>query len=302
MNRKGIIFALVCGIVAAGCQQGYKKTAGGLEYKIIESHNGPKPKEGEFIKMHMRVTADTNVMNDTYASGRPAVMPFKASHERFDIMEVLAQLSAGDSAVFQVSADSVLPEMQRPPFIKKGDMLKVGLKIIAIETQAQMQEDAKREQEEAEQNREKQKGIDDKLIQDYIAKHNLKATKKESGVYVVVKEPGTGAEIKNGHTVSLDYVGKDMEGKVFDTNTDTTKGQPAEPFEFTIGATPMTPGFVDGVLGLKKNASATLLIPSGLGYGAQGAPPRIQPNQILVFDINIRDVKGTPKEEPAGAK
>ncbi|MEO8822215.1 MAG: FKBP-type peptidyl-prolyl cis-trans isomerase, partial [Ginsengibacter sp.] len=33
-----------------------------------------------------------------------------------------------------------------------------------------------------------------------------------------------------------------------------------------------------------------LIIPSYLGYGANGAPPKIAPNSNLVFDIEITDV------------
>ena len=56
------------------------------------------------------------------------------------------------------------------------------------------------------------------------------------------------------------------------------------------GAHQMIPGVDEGVALLKKGSKATLYLPSPLGYGEQG-PPNIGPNAILVFEVEITDVK-----------
>jgi RecA/RadA recombinase len=39
-----------------------------------------------------------------------------------------------------------------------------------------------------------------------------------------------------------------------------------------------------------KGSKGKLIIPSYLGYGKNGAPPKIAPNENLVFDIEVTDV------------
>jgi len=41
---------------------------------------------------------------------------------------------------------------------------------------------------------------------------------------------------------------------------------------------------------MNKGAKGKLLIPSYLGFGANGAPPKIAPNSNLIFDIKVTDV------------
>jgi len=47
---------------------------------------------------------------------------------------------------------------------------------------------------------------------------------------------------------------------------------------------------------LPKGSKAILLIPSKLAYGEQGAPGSpIGPNAVLVFDVEVLDVKSAKK-------
>jgi hypothetical protein len=41
---------------------------------------------------------------------------------------------------------------------------------------------------------------------------------------------------------------------------------------------------------MKKGSKGKIIIPSYLGYGKNGAPPKIAPNSNLVFDIEVTDI------------
>jgi peptidylprolyl isomerase len=43
---------------------------------------------------------------------------------------------------------------------------------------------------------------------------------------------------------------------------------------------------------MKVGGRRELIIPPDLGYGAQGQPPDIPPNETLVFVIDLLDVQG----------
>src|SRR5690242_3499052 len=124
MKRTLILLSLACGMGAIGCKQGYETTPGGLQYRILDDEKGPSPKEGDYLKLQIRTTVGDTVLRDTHDEG-PVRLPFQQPRSHFDLMEGLSLLSAGDSAEFVIPADSVMSEMQRPPFIKKGDKLHV---------------------------------------------------------------------------------------------------------------------------------------------------------------------------------
>lgn len=98
---------------------------------------------------------------------------------------------------------------------------------------------------------------------------------------------GEGAEAQPGDTVSVQYVGVNYsDGSEFDASWDR-----GEPFEFQLGAGGVIPGWDEGVVGMKEGGRRQLVIPPELGYGRQGQPPDIPPNETLVFVIDLLEVR-----------
>ena len=98
---------------------------------------------------------------------------------------------------------------------------------------------------------------------------------------------GTGDAIKTGQQATVNYVGvlfKD--GKEFDTSW----GKGKQPFQFALGSGQVIPGWDQGVLGMKVGERRRLTIPADLAYGAQGSPPKIGPNEPLIFDIDLKKI------------
>ena len=52
----------------------------------------------------------------------------------------------------------------------------------------------------------------------------------------------------------------------------------------------MIPGWNEGIKGMKVGGRRLLWIPASLGYGAQGSPPDIAPNDTLIFVIDLLQV------------
>ena len=100
-------------------------------------------------------------------------------------------------------------------------------------------------------------------------------------------EEGSGAEAKKGDEVTVQYVGVGYDSeKEFDSSWSRN-----EPFTFTLGAGEVIKGWDQGVEGMKVGGRRELLIPGELAYGPEGSPPKIGPNETLVFVIDLLSVK-----------
>lgn len=99
---------------------------------------------------------------------------------------------------------------------------------------------------------------------------------------------GTGAFAVPGQTVTVNYVGVHFKGgKEFASSW--TDGQK---FTFTLGNEEVIPGWDGGVVGMRVGGRRMLVVPPDLGYGAEGRPPTIAPNETLVFVIDLVSVSG----------
>ena len=97
---------------------------------------------------------------------------------------------------------------------------------------------------------------------------------------------GTGAAAQNGDTVSVLYSGSLDDGTVFDASS--LHGN--QPFSFTVGAGQVIKGWDLGLVGMKVGGTRELVIPSDLGYGANGAGGVIPPNATLHFTIQLLSI------------
>lgn len=93
---------------------------------------------------------------------------------------------------------------------------------------------------------------------------------------------GTGAKVKKGDSVDVNYTGWLMDGSQFDTG----------PFTVVVGETPVIQGWHEGLVGMQVGGKRQLIIPPDLAYGKEGYPPDIPPDATLRFEIDL--LKLTP--------
>lgn len=94
---------------------------------------------------------------------------------------------------------------------------------------------------------------------------------------------GTGAEAKVGNPIVVNYVGAlYANGTVFDSSW--TREQP---FSFTLGTHATIPGWEKGIVGMDVGGRRELIVPPAEAYGAEGKPPKVPPNETLIFVIDL---------------
>ncbi|MFB9906033.1 FKBP-type peptidyl-prolyl cis-trans isomerase [Allokutzneria oryzae] len=92
--------------------------------------------------------------------------------------------------------------------------------------------------------------------------------------------PGTGAAIKAGDPVQMNYLLVTWSDK---KEVDTSFG--TNPFSLTVGAGEVIKGWDEGLVGLKQGGRRLLVIPPAKGYGPNGSSP-IKGNETLVFVVD----------------
>ena len=130
----------------------------------------------------------------------------------------------------------------------------------------------------ASRNAEEQLAYEEVLIRNYADQQKLMPTRHSSGLYYAVVKAGTGNNIPAIGVVTVNYVGKLLNGETFDSGTNVT---------FSIGGPQLIQGWNIGIPLMKPKEKGILLIPSALAYGATGTSGKIAPFKPLAFEIEI---------------
>jgi len=107
----------------------------------------------------------------------------------------------------------------------------------------------------------------------------------ESGLKYTIIKNGTGEHPIRGSRVRVHYIGKLLNGQLFDSSLNQ------KPFKFTLGVGEVIEGWDEGIALLKVGDKATFVIPPHLAYGEEDVDALIRPNTTLVFEIELLSFK-----------
>lgn len=273
----------------------FKKTEKGSFYKIYTPNTGEKAKLNDVVTFNfIQKTDKDSVLFSSYTAGRPAQAKIQESRALGDMMDVFPLLAVKDSALVRFPADSIFKghEEARPPFFPKGSFLNFIIKIEKV----QSLNDAIAERN-AELEKQKQAEATDR--DKYIAAQGLKPLTTASGLKYIITSPTAKRKPLTGDTVFVNYTGKTLSGKVFDTSNEATaraagvyqQGRPYEPLNFVLGQHRVIQGWDEGLLLLNEGSKAFFIIPSEIGYGPDGNGPAIPGYSTLLFDIELVKIK-----------
>ncbi len=101
---------------------------------------------------------------------------------------------------------------------------------------------------------------------------------------------GASEEADSGKQFLVNYRGTTIEGKEFD------KSPEGQPVPMTLQ---VVPGFKEAITTMPIGAKWKLFIPADLAYGDTRRSAEIAPNSVLIFELELVDIKDAPKQ-PAG--
>ena len=310
--RRGLMAAsLVAMTFVAACSQ----NGGAGNIKFITNGTGPQVQNDQLLFLTLRFYENSDsVLYDSKESMRPPILQYLDSvGEPGSLEQSLGYLHAGDSVHLKIKATDfyggTAPGAPLPPGMDSATELTFEIRVDSVKDRVAFMEDQVAlqvarateyyEGKLADSAVQEQLKTDIEVINAYAAQNGLEGTPTENGVLVVITEEGDGEAVKPGQAVQMNYVGRTLEGKLFDTNIASiaqdegtySPQRPYQPFEFQLGTAGVVQGWDEAIATLKVGTKATIILPSPLGYGPQSRGDVIGENEILMFDIEVVSAK-----------
>ena len=292
---------IVLVVLISACSGDVKETPKGHKYTLVKEGSGEPGAVGQFLLMNMIFKdASDSIWNDSRESEIPMIYPVsEPSADAEGIDEILPLLRKGDSVVFSIPARVLFENTWKQPTPEEIDptskfTFQVGVYDILTEDQLRaLEQDFYAKRTSVQLNKDLQQ------IDAFLASSNIEAMTTQSGLRYTFNKQGKGANAVAGNEVAIHYAGYLMDGTLFDTSMESVAtennalvpGRAYEPLTLTAGGGQVIPGWEEAILLMNKGAKLRVWIPSTLAYGPQRRSALIKENSILVFDMEMVDIK-----------
>jgi FKBP-type peptidyl-prolyl cis-trans isomerase FkpA len=258
----------------------FSKGEDGIYYQLHKiGETSPKTQYGDYV------TADIvykTMQDSVFFYGRRKLQLTKSDYPG-SIDECFTMISKGDSASFIISADQFFNktlEISLPAFIKPLSKMKVTLNILDIQTQPEYEMEKEAFLRWIDDFGEYEKVV----LQQFLRQEKLPVKPTASGMYYLRLKEGKGKKIEKGDTVTVNYEGKFLNGKFFDSTVRTK-----QPFQFVYGTEwQVVKGLEEAIGMMQEGDKALVILPSDMAFGREGSSTGIiPPYTSLIFDVEI---------------
>jgi FKBP-type peptidyl-prolyl cis-trans isomerase FkpA len=264
--------------------KGFSKSRKGFYYQLHTiGESNREIKTGDYV------TADVAyyTINDSmFFQGRRKVKLEEPAYKGA-IEDCFKTLHDDESATFILNADNFFKltlAADMPGFLHPGDKIKIKISIIDVQTEQEFEN-------------EKQaflNWIDDfgdyekTILHQYLNNEKIDIKPFPSGLIYIPVKPGTGPKIELGDTITINYEGRFLNGKFFDSTVRRN-----QPFQFVFGTEwQVITGIEEALAHMSEGEKAMVIIPSELAFGQSGSSTGMIPAfTSLIFELEIVSVK-----------
>ncbi len=288
MKHRIIHLVAIIILIISGCNwfskyEGYRRTWSGIHYKLLAiGEDNQKPEIGDFLTIEIKYKT---IRDSVFFNGKRRIQLIKPEFKG-SIDECFAMLSKGDKAEFIIyAADFFEKTLQTnlPSFISRTDDMKVEINLIDFQTV----EDYEKQKIAFMKWIEDFGDYEKEILTQYLQQQKLNIKPTASGLYYMRIEPGNGRKVKPGDTVTIDYEGRFLDGKFFDS---TKKRK--ESFQFVYGTEwQVIKGLEEAIGMMEENEKALVILPSDLAFGPSGSSTGIiPPYTSLIFEVEVKKI------------
>ncbi len=296
MIKNLIAFVLLIALISSCGESGSKeKYVKGYKTIAHKSSNAQKPNVGEYVFFNLDIYDDKGtVIDSSPRNDEMPVMQIVAEEDIPDksnpVIAIMGDMAIGDSLSLYIPIDSI---PNPPPSMIGSEHIEYVIEMVKIMTEEEFAEAAKKRQEEQAARLQIAMAEAPKILagievtlKDYLDGKNVGEVKEGSdGLKIIIVEPGEGPTANAGQYVSVSYAGYLEDLSSFDNSYNR-----GTPYKLALGQGSVIKGWDEGLVYLNEGAKAILDIPSALGYGAAGSPPRIPADSRLLFFVEMTEI------------
>ena len=300
---KKMVFLLMCFVSVSAFSQikdGFTKSENGVLYKVEKANpNGKAVKDGDIVVCNYKIMFGDSLIFDNF--NNPPIPTFRVSQQnrgfQGDMIDGLELMKEGEIFTFAFLSDSLSKIQRMPAFVKNGDYGYYTVAISKLMSEEEFQAEQERMMAEQKRITDSLQAIEMQVLVDYV-RNNGFSDIATNGVYYKTTQEGNGTKPAQDKKVKVHYVGKFLDGRVFDTSVESVAKESGkydamrkyEPLEFTIGKRQMIAGFEEAVKMMSEGEKGVVVIPSKLAYGARqrGEIPAFS---TLIFELELVEVE-----------
>lgn len=293
MRIKIVILLGLCLAFLHACNKfskypGYKRLPHGVFYQLhTMGEDTSRPHPGDFITVNLTYLT---MKDSVFFHGTRKLQVSEPVYEGA-IDECFGMLSEDESATFIIPANNfftITLQTALPRFILPEDPIKVKIELLEM----QSEQDYMKEKEAFLSWIEDFGDYEKVILKQFIEEEKLDVSPLPSGIYYLNIRPGTGKKVEVGDTVTVEYEGRFLNGRFFDS---TVKRR--QPFQFVYGTEWQVVKGLEEAIGMMHEGEKSLFIlPSELGFGTHGSSSSIiPPFTSLIFEVEILSVSSPNK-------
>jgi FKBP-type peptidyl-prolyl cis-trans isomerase len=283
-----ILLVVFASVACSSKYPGFDKTEAGLYYKLYKvSKDTVKPKVGDWVTIEYKLTVTSKGKDSTLLDSRKTPqgavrLQVPPSDYKGDLYSGMEMMSAGDSAIFMIPADSLFKRTfkqgMRPKFVDSNSVVQFFVNLKLVENPADL------------------KKKEDESLKKYLQTNNITTPPTPSGIFFIEEQKGKGMKIDSGVMVKVHFTVSLLDGKqIFSTR------ERSEPIEFEYGKRFDTKGLEEAIGIMTKGSKAKVIVPSGMGFGEQGRGTLVPSFSTLLYEVEIVDVQSKKDYEKAKA-
>ncbi len=270
----------------------------GVVYQFIKhDESGAKGSDSDIAKVVLAYSTKTKSgkdsdLFDSHKRGGDStgVIPLRLKKTFYGCLEQgILMMSPGDSALFQINADSLYlkffhaPADKLPPGVH-GSIYTFRIRLKSFMNTKDMMEEQNKQRNKYMQQLMARKATESPAIAAYLTSHHYENVKPtEDSIFLLEDKKGNGKAIKDGDSIVVRYRGTLLNDTVFDPGV--------APYRLLYSENAQViKGWIKVLGQMSQGEKAKVLIPSAMAYGPRGGG-LIPPFSPLLFNMEVLSVK-----------